>query len=246
MSRVGLALYTVRDECARDLDGTLRAVADLGFEGVELHGLFGREPALVRRLADELGLGLVCRHAALDTFEERLPELALEQEALGCERVALGWIEPPSTPKEAEAAAERIAGIAERARRHALRFGFHNHSGELAPLPGGTFLDRLLEQPPDLFWLELDLGWIWEAGADPIDLLERARGRTPIVHVKDFAERGNARHRVVGDGDVGYERVLPTAVEAGVEWLLVEQDETEGPALAAVERSLAFVRRSLA
>jgi len=246
VSRLGLALYTVRDDCARDLEGTLRAVAGVGFEGVELHGLYGHDPAFVRRLAGELGLTVVCRHGALDAFEERLEELAAEQRELGCERIALGWLDPPSSPAAADAAAERVARLADSALGHGLRFGFHNHWGELAPLDGRTFLDRLLDRPPELLWLELDLGWTWEAGADPVALLEQARGRTPVVHVKDFAGRGTATHRPVGDGDVGYERVLPAAVEAGVEWLLVEQDETEGPALAAVERSFAFVRRALA
>ena len=71
------------------------------------------------------------------------------------------------------------------------------------------------------------------------------RGRSPLVHVKDFRGRGTATHCAVGEGEVGYERVLPAAVEAGVEWLLVEQDETYGDAMGAAERSLAFVRRSL-
>jgi sugar phosphate isomerase/epimerase len=87
-------------------------------------------------------------------------------------------------------------------------------------------------------FLELDLGWAWFAGADPLSLLERARGRCPLVHVKDFSSREPGSFAFVGDGAVGYEDVAPAAVAAGAEWLLVEQDETEGPALAAARRSL--------
>ena len=137
--------------------------------------------------------------------------------------------------------AGRLAAIAADAARYGVRFGFHNHDGEVRPLDGGgSFLDELLAGE-DVF-LELDLGWAWYAGADPVTLLGRARGRCPLVHVKDFATREGREFRPVGDGAVGYARVLPAAVEAGVEWLLVEQDETEGPALAAAERSLAAVR----
>jgi sugar phosphate isomerase/epimerase len=240
-------LYTVRAECERDFPGTLRAVASLGYEGVELFALHGQEPALVRAWLDELGVAAVGRHASLDTLENGLDGLAAELGALGCDRVALSWIDPPASREQALRAAARVEGVARRARAAGLRFGFHNHAGELASLEGGaTFLDLLLERPAALLWLELDLGWAWEAGADPVEWLERARGRTPLVHVKDFRGRGRATHSPVGDGEVGYERVLPAAVEAGVEWLLVEQDETEGPALAAAERSLAFVRRVLA
>jgi sugar phosphate isomerase/epimerase len=247
MARVGLMLYTVREDCARDLEGTLRAVAELGYEGVELYDLYGLEPEVVRRWLDDLGLPVAGRHASLDMLENGLPELAAELRVLGCDRLALSWIDPPSTRAEAVAAGERIASVARRVGDAGLRFGFHNHWGELAALDGGgTFLDLLLEQPAELVWLELDLGWAWEAGADPAGWLERARGRSPLVHVKDFRGRGTATHCPVGDGEVGYDRVLPAAVAAGVEWLLVEQDETDGPALSAAERSLAFVRRALA
>ena len=239
-------LYTVRDECARDLEGTLRAVAALGYEGVELFSLHGHEPGAVRRWLDELGLPVAGRHASLDALESGLPTLAGELRVFGCDRIALSWIDPPATREEALTARDRIGGVAERARELGLRLGFHNHWGELAALDGGgTLLDLLLELPAELLWFELDLGWAWEAGADPVELLERARGRSPLVHVKDFRDRGTATFCAVGDGEVGYDRVLPAAVGAGVEWLLVEQDETDGPSLAAAERSLGYVRRAL-
>jgi sugar phosphate isomerase/epimerase len=136
-------------------------------------------------------------------------------------------------------AARRVAG-------RGLQFGFHNHAGELRPLDGGrSFLEELREAPPELVFLELDLGWAWEAGADPVELLERTSGRCPLVHVKDFRTRGAHAFCPVGDGAVGYERVVPAAVRAGAEWLLVEQDEIDGPPLEAVERSLRAVHRML-
>jgi sugar phosphate isomerase/epimerase len=246
VARLGLALYTVRDECERDLSQTLREVAALGYEGVEPYGLREQDPAELRALLDASGLVATSRHAALGELESDLAGVAALLAALGTDRVALSSVEPPATRDDAAAAAEGVAALAEGARAVGLRLGYHNHWFEPAPLEdGGTFLDVLLEQPADLLWFELDLGWIWEAGADPLQWLERTRGRSPIVHVKDFRVRGTASFCPVGDGEVGYERVLPAAVEAGVEWLLVEQDETDGPSLAAAERSLAFVRRVL-
>jgi sugar phosphate isomerase/epimerase len=178
--------------------------------------------------------------------ESDLDALVRETEQLGIDRLVLGWIQPPVTRDEGGKARERIAAAAARAQKRRLRLGFHNHAGELAPLDGGgTFLELLLELPAELIWFELDLGWAWEAGLDPAELLELARGRSPLVHVKDFQGRGSATFRPVGDGEVGYDRVLPAAESAGVEWLLVEQDSTDGPALVAVERSLAAVRRFL-
>jgi sugar phosphate isomerase/epimerase len=233
-------LYTVRDQCERDLHATLRSVARLGYEGVEFWQLHGHEPGRVREWLDELGLVAVGRHAALGLLESELALLADEVRALGTDRVALSFIEPEA------AAVERIAEVTRAAAGVGIRFGFHNHAAELRQLVGGsTFLDLLRELPPALLWFELDLGWVWHAGVDPAAELAKTSGRCPLVHVKDFSGR-EVRHDVpVGDGAVGYERVLPAAVEAGAQWLLVEQDEVGQRPLEALERSFAAVRRLL-
>ena len=139
----------------------------------------------------------------------------------------------------------RLTDASVAAAAHGLELGFHNHDAEVRPRDGGaSFLDELLAT--DALFLELDLGWAWYAGADPLSLVGRARGRCPLVHVKDFYSREPGSFAPVGDGAVGYERVAPAAVAAGVEWLLVEQDETEGPALEAVRRSLEALRAMVA
>jgi sugar phosphate isomerase/epimerase len=241
---IGLMLYTVRDDCARDFEGTLRAVAELGYEGVELFDLHGHEAARLRGWLDEHGLPACARHARLDALETRLPELAAEAATLGYRRLVVSWIDPAVLAADAEGVAARIARVAGAAAASGLELGFHNHDAELRPLADGTsFLDRLLDLP---LFLELDLGWAWWAGVDPQELLEHARGRVPLVHLKDFAARGERSFCSVGDGAVGYESVAPAALAAGAEWLLVEQDESDGPALEAARRSLEALRPMLA
>lgn len=235
--RVGIQLYTLRDACADDLLGTLAAVAELGYDGVELYDLYGHDPQRVRTRLDELNLVAAGRHAGLPALEEELPALAEELSVLGTDRVALAWA-------EADDLVGRVATVAERADGLGLRLGVHNHWWELARLDdGSTLLEQLAALP---VWLELDLGWTWVAGADPEELLARHAGRCPLVHVKDFRTREGREFCPVGDGGVGYERIVPAAANAGVEWLLVEQDETDGDPFAAVERSIAAVRRMLA
>jgi sugar phosphate isomerase/epimerase len=244
VARIGLMLYTVREECARDFAGTLRAVAGLGYEGVELFDLYGHDAATVRTWLDELRLVACGRHTSLDALETGLPTLAAECATLGTDRLVLSWIEPPSSTEAAKVTAARLAGIARECAQLGLRFGFHNHDGEVRPLDGGaSFVDELLAG--DDVFLELDLGWAWTAGVDPVALLRRAAGRCPLVHVKDFASADGREFRPVGEGAIDYGRILPVAVEAGVEWLLVEQDETDGPALEAAARSLEAVRAAI-
>lgn len=240
-SRIGLMLYTLRTECARDFDGTLRAVREIGYEGVELFDLHGHDAHAVRALLDELELVVCGRHALLDAIESGLDELADELRAVGTDRLVLAWIAPPATAAEADAVVERIAGIAPRVRDAGLRLGFHNHDAELRMLDDGrTVLDRLAALGDDLFF-EVDLGWAWFAGVEPAGLVERLAPRVPLVHVKDLAPDAEQRFVPVGDGDVGYRELLPAIEGLGVEWLLVEQDETEGPPLDAVRRSFEAV-----
>lgn len=234
--RIGLMLYTLRRECERDLEGILRAVREIGYEGVELFELHGRDAHAVRGLLDELELDVCGRHVLLDAIEGNLDELAEELRAVGTDRLVLGWIAPPATAAEADAIVERIAGVALRVRDAGLRLGFHNHDAELRPLDDGrTVLDRLAAL--DELFFEIDLGWAWFAGVEPAGLVERLAPRVPLVHVKDLAPEAEQRFVPVGDGDVGYRELLPAIDGLGVEWLLVEQDETEGPPLDAVRRS---------
>jgi len=220
-----LMLYSVRDACDADLEGVLRQTAEIGYEGVELHSLHGHPAERVRGWLDEHGLVAIARHSLLGPLEDDLPGLIAELRAIGARRLVLAWIEPPANAHEAGAKLERLAAVAATAKATApdIAIGFHNHDGELLVLDDGrSFLDRALGL--DIF-LELDLGWIWWAGHDGAALLDSTRGRVPIVHVKDFRARGEHRFCAVGEGAVDFDRSVPAAEAAGVEWLVVEQDE---------------------
>jgi sugar phosphate isomerase/epimerase len=148
----------------------------------------------------------------------------------------VSWVDPAWLDA---ALVTRLEACADHASELGLELGFHNHDAEVR----SGFLGELLAG--DKLFLELDLGWAWYAGADPVMLLALARGRCPLVHIKDFRSRDGHAFAPVGDGAVGYERVAPAAIEAGAEWLLVEQDETDGRSLEAARRSLAALRGML-
>jgi sugar phosphate isomerase/epimerase len=246
MPRVAVQLWTVRAECERDLEGTLRRLGDQGFDGVELFQLHGRTAGDVRELAAAAGLVVAGRHAPLDALEADLPQIAADAEALGTRRVAISWLDPAWLGQPQEIF-DRVRNVAEHARDAGLHLGFHNHWDEVKPIDGGgTFLDRLRDLPAELLWLELDLGWVWHGGADPAGELRASAGRCPLVHVKDFASREPGDDVPVGEGVVGYADVIPAAIAAGAEWLVVEQDEPGDDPFASTERSLRRVRELIA
>ena len=116
--RIGLQLYTVRDELARDAAGTLRTIAEIGYEGVELFG----------DVVETDGLEVIGRHIGLDA----------DVDALGCDRVALAWIDPIETVEERDAAVARIVTLGERVRATGAAFAFHNHWSEVPRLDDGV------------------------------------------------------------------------------------------------------------
>jgi sugar phosphate isomerase/epimerase len=243
--RVGLQLWTIREECDRDLERALLTVGAQGYDGVELFQLHGHDVEQVRMWLDTANLAVAGCHVRLDVIESELPRFAEEVRALGTDRAAISWVDPEELDHPA-AVVERIADAARAARDQGLRLGFHNHWTEPVPRNGGpSFLDLLRRLPPDLLWLELDLGWVWQAGVDPAAELEKAAARCPIVHVKDYASRDGRDDVPVGDGVVGYDRLLPVALAAGADWLIVEEDDAGGDTFAATQRSVDAVRRIL-
>jgi sugar phosphate isomerase/epimerase len=229
-SRIGLMLYSVRDASAGDLEATLREVAAIGYDGVEIFDLHGHEPEAVAGWLRELGLAACARHCRLDEIERTLPALVAEARVLGWTRLVISWIDPAELGSETLA---RIDRVAEEVAAAGLELGYHNHDAEITQ----GFLDRL---PAGVF-VELDAGWAWWAGRDPVELL----GRGPLVHIKDMTSQTEHRFSPVGDGLVGYERVAPAAVAAGAEWLIIEQDRSDGSELADARRSFGALRRML-
>jgi sugar phosphate isomerase/epimerase len=241
--RVGLQLWTIREECDRDLERALRTVGGQGYDGVELFQLHGHDVEQVRAWLDSAHLVAAGLHVRVEALESELPRLADELRVLGTDRAAIAWIDPDELD-QAEEVVERFADFARAARDQGIRLGFHNHWAEPVPLADGpSFLDLLRRLPSELLWLELDLGWLWQAGADPVAELEKTAGRCPLVHVKDYASRDGRDDVPIGDGAVGYDRVLPAAIAAGAEWLIVEEDDVGGDPFAATQRSVDAVRR---
>jgi sugar phosphate isomerase/epimerase len=226
MSRIALQLYSVRQAAGADFEATLREIAAQGYEGVELFDLHGHAPERVAGWLAELGLVACGRHARLESIESDLPELAAEARVLGWRRLVVSWVDPAELGTGTLA---RLATAASAVAGEGLELGYHNHDAEV--------VQGFLEHLPANVFLELDAGWAWYAGADPVSLL----GRGPLLHVKDLRSRGERSYCPVGDGAVGYERIVPEAVSAGVEWLIVEQDEPSGSELDDARRSLAAV-----
>ena len=245
LGRIGIELYTVRRELAKDLEGTLARVAAIGFREVEFSGYPPGTPQALRKLLDRLRLTAPASHIPLQSLTADW-ERTLEQAAIIGQRYAVVASIPESQRRTADDW-KRIAALFNRAGatalKHGMRFCYHNHEVEFPPLDGVVPYDLLLaETDPRNVALELDLYWITKAGKDPLDYFTRWPGRFPLVHVKDMDATPRKFFADVGKGTIDFRRIFRRAKQAGIQHYFYEQDETPGDPFASAKASYDYLR----
>lgn len=242
---VGLQLYTLRGETARDFPGTLARVAGLGFAGVEFAGYGDFAAGDLRRLLRDLGLRAAASHVSLERLRLSLDAELDYAEEIGALALVCPWADP-GTPLEWLTIAEQLNLAAQACQARGLRLAYHNHAHELTGRVGELpTLDALLTRAPQLD-CELDVAWTHAGGADPVAYLQEYAPRVPLVHLKDVRRKGpgngmDAWDTVeLGAGEVDLRAVLNAAGEA--RWWLVEQDHSADP-WASLDVSVRFLRK---
>jgi sugar phosphate isomerase/epimerase len=241
---VGLELYSVRDDLARDLFGTVRAVAKMGYQVVEFYAPYydwtpdyARQ---VRKLLDDLGVRCNSTHngtVALTTAG--LPKAIELNRILGAKFIVWASAGDVTSLDGWKAVAGQLAQAAETLRPLGLRAGYHNHQLEFTPLDGKRPLEVIAAGTPQDVMLQLDVGTCIEAGSDPVAWIEANPGRIHSIHCKDWG-RSQKYRALFGEGDAPWAAIFKAAESAGgVEYYLIEQEESALPALEAVERCLA-------
>jgi sugar phosphate isomerase/epimerase len=236
-------MYTLREQATADMAGTLRAVAELGYQAVELASFGGLSAAELRHELDGLGLRAVSAHVALDRLESQLGDALADMLALGTRYVVCPWLAPERRGAEDyHALAQSLNRIGSECQAQGIQLCYHNHDFEFQRFGEQTVFDILLgETDPALVKSELDVYWVAFAGLDPVVFIKGLSGRMPLIHLKDMAA-GSRTFADVGHGTLDFPAILAACDEAGADWLIVEQDRCERPPLESIGMSLAYLR----
>ncbi|MDP7976272.1 MAG: sugar phosphate isomerase/epimerase [TACK group archaeon] len=249
--KVALQLYSVRNDCSKDFFGTLKAVSELGYEGVEFAGFYGKSAVEVREQLDKLGLQAAGSHTGFNSLilwaEDRTISF---NEALGNKNIII-----PGLPQELSATkedwyhfADFLNQLAVKLRAKGMRIGYHNHWAEFSPLEGERPWDILGKQTKDVI-LQLDIGHATRSlgsAQDAVAYLDKYPGRSLSVHVKDFS-KSKGYNVVPGEGDIDWEKFLSACKRNGTEWLIIEQEEYPyGSPLETARKALQNVKEKLA
>lgn len=263
MDRIGLQLYTVRDQMAEDQSKTLAAISAAGYRQVELMAI---DAAAIETAAIARGNGLLVHSGFMDWRTIATPdaegvmkvsetiELA---ERLGLRHVVFGYIgrTERDTPDKCKQIADRANEAAAKAREAGMRMCYHNHSFEFAKFPGGeqTPFDIFVERfDPQQMDFELDVFWVKIGGQDPIAWMRRLAGRITQVHLKDLQADQPVIHdegavppeafKELGNGVIDIPQVMQLAKEIGVLQCHVEQDQSPAP-LDSIAQSLQYLQK---
>ena len=242
---IALQLYSVREDCARDFAGTVKAVAQMGYAGVEFAGYYDRSAAELRKLLDDLGLKAAGTHIGLETLMgDELKRTVEFNRTLGNRFLIVPGL--PQERRNSRAAwletARIMNEVAQKVEPAEMRVGYHNHWIEFQPLEGEMPWDTFFGAAKPEVVMQFDTGNAMHGGADPLTYLTRYPGRATTVHIKEFSKAG--KPTVVGEGDVPWADVFRLCeTTAATEWYIIEQEQYPYPPLESCRRCLENMRK---
>lgn len=234
---LGLQLYSVRAMLGKEFEATLAKVRADGYTVVEAAGYFDRSAADFRKAMDNAGMRCVSTHHALNALESELDQWMEYGHALGLEFIICSSSGGMHRDPQAKGAPTLddwhwIAGefnrIGEKVKAAGMTFGVHNHTPEFAVIDGVLVYDELLRlTDPKLVVFEMDAGWVFASGHNPVDYLTKTPERFPLMHVKDMIHQPDGKElmTVLGKGSVDYRPIMHAAT--GLKYYFVEQEAFE-------------------
>ncbi len=232
--KIGAQLFTVR-EYTRNLDDfaeTLKKVADIGYQTVQVSGTCPFEAEWLKEQLDKNGLACVITHTNPDQIAYHTEKVIENHKIFGCGYVGLGAIPwgLNRNPAGLDAFAEIFREPAKKIKEAGLKLMYHNHGFEFQKANGVTLLERIADAfPADELGFTLDSYWVQYGGGDPAQWAEKLSGRIGCVHVKDMKFDGEKPQMAyIGEGNINFDRFLSACEKAGAEYVLVEQDDCQG------------------
>jgi sugar phosphate isomerase/epimerase len=257
---IGVQLFSVREDLAKDYLGTLKRVAAIGYREVEAAGFYNHAAADVKTMMSEAGLRCVSAHYSLADLLKSTDAIIQYAKTLGLEYVICSapWAEDPThlmkypggswqgtlhamTLEDWKWNADQFNQMGCKMQEAGLKFGYHNHTMEFRKLDGGTGYEVLLKDTdPRCVTLEMDCGWVIAGGADPVKLLRAYPGRFSMLHLKDLTpakpgvEPSERVSTEIGLGTVDFRPLFVAAKASGVQHYFVEQEDFDKPVFDAL------------
>jgi sugar phosphate isomerase/epimerase len=246
---VGLELYSVRDALKKDPEGTVRAVAQMGYQAVEFYAPYFEwteaQAKQMRKVMDELGIRCYSTHNDADYFDaDKIKHARDLNLILGCKYVVLAWTDPKTGVDGWKAVADKLNAAAEILEPSGLKPGYHNHQAEWATVSGQRPIEIIAKNTKPSVMLQLDVGTCLEAGADPVAWIRANPGRIRSIHCKEWSPEPGKGYKVLfGEGVADWKGIFLAAESVGgIEYYLIEQEGSQFPELETARKCLQAFR----
>ena len=242
---IGVQLYSVREDCKKDLPGTLKAVAKMGYLAVEFAGYYERSATELRKILDDNGLKCCGTHTQLDTIlPDKLAATIEYNKTLGNRFLVVPWLkeELRKTREGWLALAKQFNQTAEKVKAAGMLVGYHNHDFEFKALDGELPWDTFFGNTNKDVVMQLDTGNALHGGGDPAPYLKKYPGRALSVHLKEYSKTNPKA--LIGEGDVKWPDVFDLCEKHGAtEWYIVEQESYAYPPLECIDKCRQNLRK---
>ncbi len=225
---IALQVYSIREDASNNFVKAMQDVKAMGYDGVELAGLYDYTPEQIKDILHEIGLVPISAHVPYQAFAADLQGTINNYVTIGCQYVVIPYLleEDRYGTENFKKFMEDLPVIAKACKQAGLTLLYHNHDFEFLKTEEGEYvLDYIYRMlPEDELKMELDTCWVKYAGVDPVGYLRKYQGRCPIVHLKDYNGAEPFEFRAVGHGIQDIPSIVKEAGQIGSEWLIVEQD----------------------
>jgi sugar phosphate isomerase/epimerase len=258
--KVGLQLYTLREQIPADVKGVIEKIAKTGYKEVETYGYsaakgyWGMDSKSFKNLLQSNGLAAPSGHFGIDDFistgnKELLKPLIEGAAAIDNKYFTVAYLGEPirKTLEDYKKVIERLNEAAVLVNQSGMKLAYHNHAFEFDKHEGGaTGYDIMLNgSDQNLMRFEMDLYWVVRSGNDPVAFFNKYPGRFVMWHVKDMDKVNNGKNTEVGAGSIDFKNIYKHAKQAGLEHLIVEQENFSIDPFASIKQSFDYVNQEL-
>jgi sugar phosphate isomerase/epimerase len=243
----GVQLYSTRDILPKDPKGVMTQLAQMGYKQFESYSgpqgfLWGMEPKEMKSFLADMGVKMISTHFDMNKDLDKSIDMA---NGAGLSYLLCPYIGPQKTFDDWKKIADKFNTVGEQVTKGGLKFGYHNHDYSFKPLDGKIPQEYLLANTdPKHVMFELDLCWIDVAGQDPVAHLKKYGKRYELCHIKDYKkENGKPVQNDLGKGNVDFKKTLRTAMDNGMKYFIVEQEEYPESVIGSMKNDAEYMKK---
>lgn len=243
---IAIQLYSLRNTISNDIEGTLVALKNMGYDGVEFAGLYEKDARELAMLCKRIGLVPLSSHIGYPLILDELDRHIEESVALGVKYVGISYMHC-----DFHKGGDKHEGVYESLKRASAKFAengikllYHNHHFEMCEYEGKRLYDWLFEaMTPEELQPEIDTAWLELEVGEAERYIRKFKNRCDLVHIKSYYAKdgfdsishspNEPKPRDKFDfcnyekGRVDIAAMVKASVESGAKWLVVEQDRMD-------------------